>query len=58
MQKVFEKETQARELAEIGYGKQFTDLYEGKYTGIVRFDCMLDTNNTLKVIEVNTKWPD
>lgn len=58
MQKVFQKETQARELAELEYGKQFTDLYEWKYTGIVRFDCMIDATNTLKIVEVNTKRPD
>lgn len=58
MQKIFKKKTQARELAEKEYGKELVALYEWKYSGIVRFDCMIDAKKELKVIEVNTKWPD
>lgn len=33
-------------------------LLEGAYTGIIRFDCMLDANNAPKIIEINADYPD
>lgn len=58
MQQIFLKKTEARSLAEKWYDKWFSDLYEWHYTGIVRFDCMIDANNNLKLVEANTNWPD
>jgi len=58
MQKIFTKEKEARVLADTWYERWFTHLYEGHYTGVVRFDCMFDQNNQLKVVEANTNRPD
>ncbi|MBS8122228.1 hypothetical protein [Candidatus Vampirococcus lugosii] len=34
------------------------NLFQNNYTGVVRFDCMLDQNNNIKIIELNSDYPD
>ena len=58
MQSIFEKKEEAIKLCEEGYHPLFTDMYENHNTGVVRFDCMFNQNNDLKVVEANTNRPD
>ena len=30
----------------------------GEFTGVIRFDCMLNARDELKIIEINTDYPD
>lgn len=58
MQQLFKKNEEAKRVSTSSFEKWFTDLYKGNFTGIVRFDCMFNTDWKLKLVEVNTKWPD
>ena len=58
MQKLFAKKNQAKEISKIAFAPWFTDLFTWEFTGIVRFDTMFNQNWELKLVEVNTKWPD
>jgi len=58
MQQLFAKKDQARKISETAFAPWFTDLFTWEFTGIVRFDTMFNQNWELKLVEVNTKWPD
>ena len=58
MQQLFLKKDQAKEISRTSFAPWFTDLFNWDFTGIVRFDTMFDQNWELKLVEVNTKWPD
>lgn len=58
MQQLFAKKEQAKEISKTAFAPWFTDLFTWDFTGIVRFDTMFNQNWELKLVEVNTKWPD
>ena len=58
MQQHFAKKDQAKEISKTAFAPWFTDLFTWEFTGIVRFDTMFNQNWELKLVEVNTKWPD
>lgn len=58
MQQLFAKKDQAKEISKSAFAPWFTDLFTWEFTGIVRFDTMFNQNWELKLVEVNTKWPD
>jgi len=58
MQQLFIKKDQAREISKSAFAPWFIDLFTWEFTGIVRFDTMFNKNWELKLVEVNTKWPD
>lgn len=58
MQQLFAKKNQAEEISKSAFEPWFTDLFTWEFTGIVRFDTMFNQNWELKLVEVNTKWPD
>ena len=58
MQQLFVKKDQAKEISKSSFAYWFTDLFVQDFTGIVRFDTMFNQNWELKLVEVNTKWPD
>ncbi len=58
MQQLFTKKDQAKEISKSAFAPWFTDLFMWEFTGIVRFDTMFNKNWELKLVEVNTKWPD
>ena len=58
MQQLFAKKGQAKEISKTAFAPWFTDLFTWEFTGIVRFDTMFNQNWELKLVEVNTKWPD
>ena len=58
MQQIFQKYNQAVKISKTAFSQWFTDLFTGEFTWIVRFDTMFDQDGELKLVEVNTKWPD
>ncbi len=58
MQQIFAKKDKAREISKTAFAPWFTDLFTWEFTWIVRFDTMFNQNWELKLVEVNTKWPD
>lgn len=58
MQQLFAKKDLAKEISKSAFAPGFTDLFTWEFTGIVRFDTMFNQNWELKLVEVNTKWPD
>lgn len=58
MQQIFKKANVAKKISETAFASWFTDLFTWEFTGIVRFDTMFNKNWELKLVEVNTKWPD
>jgi len=58
MQQLFSKKDQAKEISKSAFAPWFTDLFTWEFTWIVRFDTMFNSNWELKLVEVNTKWPD
>lgn len=58
MQQLFFKKGQAKEISKSAFAAWFTNLFTWEFTGIVRFDTMFNQNWELKLVEVNTKWPD
>lgn len=58
MQQLFAKRDQAKEISKSAFAPWFEDLFVWEFTGIVRFDTMFNQNWELKLVEVNTKWPD
>ncbi len=57
MQQIFDQKDLRLKLLQ-KENKIFINLLENKFTWIVRFDCMFNKKKELKVIEVNTSWPD
>lgn len=58
MQQLFAKKDQAKEISKTAFAQWFTDLFTWEFTGVVRFDTMFNQKWELKLVEVNTKWPD
>ncbi len=58
MQQLFDKNNEAKHLACSGYDPWFVNCYSSEFTGVVRFDCMFDKDNNIKLVEANTNWPD
>ena len=58
MQQIFSKKDQAKQVSRTSFAPWFTDLFTWEFTGIVRFDTMFNQGWKLKLVEVNTKWPD
>lgn len=58
IQEVFRKHDEAYHLVKESHHELFPEMYEWHYTGVVRCDCMFDQNWDLKLVELNTKWPD
>ncbi len=58
MQQLFAKKDQAKEISKTAFAPWFIDLFTWEFAGIVRFDTMFNQNWELKLVEVNTKWPD
>lgn len=58
MQQLFAKAGEAKDILKSAFSEWFTDLFMWEFTGIVRFDAMFNQNWELKLVEVNTKWPD
>ena len=58
MQQLFAKAGETKEISISAFSEWFTDLFIWEFTGIVRFDTMFNQNWELKLVEVNTKWPD
>ena len=58
MQQLFAKKDQAKEISKTAFAPWFTDLFTWEFTGVVRFDTMFNQKWELKLVEVNTKWPD
>lgn len=58
MQQLFSKKEKAKEISKSAFAPWFTDLFTWEFTWIIRFDTMFNQNWELKLVEVNTKWPD
>lgn len=48
IQKIFEKNSDSR----------LIPLISNEFTGIIRFDCMINSHGELKIIELNADYPD